>query len=202
MSVGTENLLNREKWLKEVLGSIPSGSRILDAGAGELKYREYCPHLEYVSQDFAQYDGQGDGNALQTGQWEQSKIDIISDIVAIPEPDCSFDAVMCIEVLEHVPDPISAVMELTRLLKQDGILILTVPFASLTHFSPYHYYSGFNSYFFKYHFPKINLKLESVIKNGNYFEYIAQEIYRLPKVASNYCKTNFNIFDKIAARLI
>ena len=55
--------------------------------------RDFCSHLDYLSQDFAQYDGSGDGSGLQTGSWDQSKIDIVSDIIDIPEPAESFDAV-------------------------------------------------------------------------------------------------------------
>lgn len=118
--VGTQNQSNREAWLEKTLKNIPSGSRILDAGAGELKYKPLCQHLNYVSQDFAQYNGEGDGKGLQTGAWDQTKLDIISDITAIPEPDGSFDAVMCIEVFEHLPEPIKAIKEFSRLLKGGG----------------------------------------------------------------------------------
>src|SRR4029453_4432624 len=58
--VGLENVRNREQWLECVLAEIPAGSRILDAGAGEQQYKRFCRHLQYVSQDFAQYDGKGD----------------------------------------------------------------------------------------------------------------------------------------------
>ena len=117
---GTRNQATREAWLERTLASIPAGSRILDAGAGELQYKRFCSHLQYVSQDFGQYDGQGDGIGLQKGSWDQSRLDIISDITAIPEPDASFDAIMCIEVLEHLPAPVDALRELIRLLKPGG----------------------------------------------------------------------------------
>ena len=131
------NQQNREIWLEEALKKIPTGSRILDAGAGELRYKEFCEHLNYVSQDFAQYNGEGDSKGLQTGTWDQTKLDIISDITEIPELDDSFDAIMCVEVFEHLPDPTLAIKEFARLLKSGGTLIITAPFCSLTHFAPY-----------------------------------------------------------------
>jgi len=118
-TVGTNNLFIREQWLEQTLNGITPGSRILDAGAGEQKYRKYCTHLNYVSQDFGKFDGVGDNHGFQTQKWEQTGLDIISDIISIPEPDSSFDAIMCIEVFEHLPEPIKAIEELSRLLKPE-----------------------------------------------------------------------------------
>ena len=131
----------RNRWLAETLAAIPPQLRILDAGAGELRNKKLCAHLNYVSQDFCQYEGKGDAQGLQTGAWDTSKIDLVCDIVNIPEPDASFDVVLCSEVFEHLPDALKALDEFGRLLRPGGKLILTVPFASLVHFAPYHYAS-------------------------------------------------------------
>ena len=183
---GTQNLANREAWLERTLGKIPSGQRILDAGAGEAQYKRFCAHLDYVSQDFGQYDGQGDGVGLQIGEWDQSQIDIVCDITDIPEPGASFDAVMCIEVLEHLPDPISALRELTRLLRPGGTLILTAPFCCRTHFAPYFYQTGFSRYFYEYWLGELGFEIEEMQYNGNFFEYLAQELRSLLPVAQRY----------------
>ncbi|HMM71403.1 MAG TPA: hypothetical protein PKC22_04150, partial [Rhodocyclaceae bacterium] len=82
----------RQRWLRETLAGLPSGLRILDAGAGELRNKPLCAHLDYVSQDFGQYEGRGNQAGLQTGAWDTSRIDIVSDIADIPQPDASFDA--------------------------------------------------------------------------------------------------------------
>ncbi|MRR36812.1 SAM-dependent methyltransferase, partial [bacterium] len=146
---GTHNESTREDWLEQALREIPAGSRILDAGAGELRYRKFCCHLEYVSQDFAQYDGRGDTVGLHSGSWDQTKLDIVSDITAIPEPDGSFDAILCVEVLEHLPDPLAALREFARLLRSGGQLVVTAPFCSLTHLAPYFFSTGFSRYFYE-----------------------------------------------------
>jgi len=196
--IGTANLSFREEWLKNKINEIPDGFRILDAGAGELKYKKLCSHLNYVSQDFLKYDGKGNKKGLQTGNWQQENIDIISDIIKISEKKGSFNAIMCIEVFEHLPDPISVIKEFNRLLKYKGILLLTAPFASLTHFAPFHYYSGFNKYFFEKYLTDFNFKIEEIIPNGNFFEYISQELRRLPFILENYCFKKINIRDKLA----
>ena len=198
--VGTQNKANRDAWLEGTLKRIPAGSRILDAGAGEQQYKKFCTHLNYVSQDFAQYNGEGDGRALQTKKWDNSNLDITSDISTIPEPDASFDAIMCIEVFEHLPEPILAIKEFSRLLKPDGHLILTAPFCSLTHMAPYHFYSGYNRYFYEKHLVDYGFEIIELTENGNFFEYLAQELRRLPKVSRDYSKVRFSPFDYIAQR--
>lgn len=45
----------------------------------------------------------------------------------LPYDDASFDAVACVEGLEHVENPQSAVREFARLLKAGGQLVVTVP---------------------------------------------------------------------------
>ena len=129
-----ENETNRNVWLEKVLTDLPTGLRILDAGAGQLRNKPFCQHLNYVSQDICQYDGTGDSKGLQTGIWDTSHIDLVCDISDISEPDSSFDVILCSEVFEHLPEPVSALTEFGRLLKPGGKLILTAPFASFVHF--------------------------------------------------------------------
>lgn len=185
-AVGRGNLRTREAWLREALGSIPSGSRILDAGAGELKYKSFCQHLDYVSQDFGQYDGVGNSVGFQTGTWDNSRLDIVSDILNIPVPAHSFDAIMCIEVFEHIPQPIDAIGEFSRILRPGGTLVLTAPVCSLTHFAPYYFYNGFSRYFYEAALGKHSFRVVEISSNGNYFEYIAQELRRLPEVSKSW----------------
>jgi ubiquinone/menaquinone biosynthesis C-methylase UbiE len=201
-TVGTYNEINRIDWLEKTLAVIPSGARILDAGAGEQQFKRFCSHLEYVAQDFAQYDGQGNSSGLQMGAWDQTQLDIICDIAAIPEPDASFDAIMCIEVFEHLPNPILAIKEFARLLKGGGQLIITAPFCSLTHFAPYHYSTGFNSYFYEKHLNENGFEIIELTTNGNFFEYLAQELQRVPWVAEQYCKDRMNTLEKFSTRIL
>lgn len=189
------NELSRQSWLKRTLAQLSAGSRILDAGAGELKNRQYCGHLEYVSQDFCQYGGQqGVGGAINEGlqckSWNTSRIDLVSDITGIPAPDASFDAILCSEVLEHVPEPTHVLDEFARLLKPGGPLILTAPFASLVHMAPYHYCSGFSRYWYEHHLPARGFHIEKLIANGDWFAYTEQELMRLgsmERLRGNWC---------------
>lgn len=44
-----------------------------------------------------------------------------------PLPDASFDGAVCVEVMEHLFDPLSAARELNRVLKPGGVLVATTP---------------------------------------------------------------------------
>lgn len=50
------------------------------------------------------------------------------DITKLTFPDASFGAVMCFEVLEHVPDYRAGISEISRVLRPGGKLVMTVPF--------------------------------------------------------------------------
>lgn len=192
INVGGENVLTRESWLEKTLKTIEEGKTILDAGAGELQYKKFCDHLNYISQDFGQYDGKGDKIGKQTGEWDNSKLDIVSDILSIPLDANSVDAIMCIEVFEHIPDPIRATQELIRILKPGGHIIITAPFASLTHFSPYHFYTGFNRYFYEFLANTYGIEILDLTPNGSFYDFLAQENYRLKKVSKQYSNVDIS----------
>jgi ubiquinone/menaquinone biosynthesis C-methylase UbiE len=197
---GTTNEQDREKWISETLQKIPKGLTILDAGAGESQFKKYCSHLKYISQDFGQYNGTGD-IGLQEGSWDNTKLDIVSDITAIPLPDGAVDAVLCTEVFEHIPDPLSALKEFKRLVKPGGYLIITAPFASLTHFAPYHFASGFSRFFYEKHLPENGFAIGDLALNGNYFEFLAQENRRIKSMALKYSGRKINIIEKAIIHL-
>ena len=201
-NVGTGNSSFREEWLKVVLSEIPKGKKILDAGAGESQYKIYCEHLDYTAQDFAMYDGVGDSKGIQKEKRDYSNLDIVSDITSIPIENDYFDAVMCIEVFEHLPNPIEALLELNRVLKPGGKLILTAPFASLTHYSPYHYATGFNKYFYEHHLKNIDHESIRIEANGNYFEFLAQEVRRINTVSQKYSGKKTNLLVKLGINIV
>lgn len=59
--------------------------------------------------------------------------DIIGDIHNLPLADKSYDAIICIAVLEHVENPIQAFKEMFRVLKPGGYLFVYVPFLYYYH---------------------------------------------------------------------
>lgn len=50
-----------------------------------------------------------------------------SDAAHVPLPSASFDGLLCLDVLEHVPDERGTLDEIARLLRPGGTLVLSVP---------------------------------------------------------------------------
>lgn len=169
------NPLKREAWVKKQLAQIPSGFRILDVGCGGQPFRKYCFHLEYYACDF----GKLNEKSIIEGRY--GYLDYICDICCIPVKDASFDAILCTEVLEHVPDPVHAIKEMYRILRPGGYLILTAPLGSFLHQTPYHFYGGFTPYWYENFLQEdfIDLKIES---NGSFLMYFGQECQRLTRL--------------------
>ena len=174
----------REAWIAQQLQSIANGQSLLDVGAGECAYKKYCPHLEYLAQDIAEYDGLGD-EGLHTGKWDTSQLDFVCDLYDIPE-DRQFDVVFCSEVLEHVVDPVRAIEKMARLAGQGGKLIITAPFNSLTHFAPHHHCTGFSKYFYQFHLERLGFEITELTPNGGYFDFMDQELGRVSRARRSY----------------
>lgn len=169
-----ETYARRRRFVISCLASLPRGARLIDVGAGTGRYREHCAHLGYVSQDFCQYDGAGDGAGFQSGDWDTSRIDLVSDITHIPVPDGTFDAALCTDVLEHVPDANAALREIRRIVRPGGKIIITVPTQSDAHQTPFFFSGGYSTYWFARVFEgcPIEMSFES-----EYFETIDQKLY-------------------------
>lgn len=130
------NVKTKNRWIEEQLRSIPKGASIIDIGAGMLYWKKYCGHLKYTSQDFCQYNPQDNNIGLQNGVWEYPHIDIICDICSIPVGDNSYDALLCTEVLEHVPNPNLAMKEMLRIVKPGGGAYFNIPFCQFNPYGP------------------------------------------------------------------
>ena len=167
------NQAERDRWVASQAKRIPAGSRVLDIGAGACQYRPLFAHCRYEAHDFAQlppdalFAGVGYGN-----------IDYVSDVTAIPVADASFDAALCTEVLEHVPDPVAALREFARILKVGGRLLLSAPLASGIHQAPYHFYAGFTPFWYRKFLGEVGFDVVSIEDNGGFFKFYGQESQR------------------------
>ncbi len=163
-----------------------------------LRYRQtggswvVCPRLSNQrnhgprDKDFGEYESEENNKGLHVDDWDYGKLDHVCDIINIPEKDHSFDAILCTEVIEHIPYPHLAIEEFSRLLRPGGTLLLSAPFLSLTHFAPYHFSTGFNRYYYETLLPKAGFEVNEISCNGNFFELVAQEVRRVSSVADRY----------------
>jgi SAM-dependent methyltransferase len=86
------------------------GLRVLDVGCGDRPYET----LLAGAAEIVGFDVPGNPHA-----------DLHGSIDAIPVDEASFDVVLCLQVLEHVPDPAAAVRELRRVVKLGGRVLLS-----------------------------------------------------------------------------
>lgn len=105
------------------LGYVVRG-KTLDIGAGLKPFQGYFESSEYITLDMDR----------------SLKPDIIGSILALPFPDQSLDSIVCLEVLEHIPDTKKAVCEIARTLRPGGILLLSAPMHWPLHYEPEDYF--------------------------------------------------------------
>lgn len=148
---------------------------MLDVGAGPARYRDLFVHCDYKTQDFKKLTP---AQAKWSEAADYGDIDYVSDISDIPVPDGSFDVVLCTEVLEHVPEPIDAIREISRILRPGGRLLLTAPQRSGRHQAPHHYYGGFTPQWYRTILPRYGLTVDSVEANGGFFRAYGEETQR------------------------
>lgn len=168
------NQADRDRWVIEKARSLPPGSTVLDVGAGTCLYQSYFAQCIYKTHDFKQYEGYRDNREGSYGA-----IDFVSDITAIPVADNSFDFILCTETLEHVPEPVEAFREMSRILKPNGRMFLTAPAMSGLHQLPYHFYSGYTPSWYRHFGEKFGLRVLEIVPNGGFFKLLAQECARV-----------------------
>jgi SAM-dependent methyltransferase len=92
--------------------------RVLEAGCGSATHFHFGEDAELVGLDIS--PSQLARNPLVSGR-------VLADVQACPLATGSFDAAVCWEVLEHVPDPGRALRHLSRVLRPGGLLVIAVP---------------------------------------------------------------------------
>ncbi len=170
-----DNQYARDIFVLNELKKITKGKSILDAGCGSQRYKDYCSHLRYFSQDFGKYktDQKIMIGAKRKSLYQYGKLDYISDIWNIPEKKNSFDVILCTEVLEHIPYPNETIKEFYRILKPNGKLILTAPSNCLRHFDPFFFYTGFSDRWYRKILGQYGFKINTIVAVGDYYLWLA-----------------------------
>lgn len=103
------------------------GQKILDIGAGRQTIQRHLPDdSQYISLDYYQ---------TSTG-WYHVQPSMYGDGQRLPIASNSFDTLLLLDVLEHLPLPELCLSEAYRVLKPEGKLIIQVPFLYPLHDVP------------------------------------------------------------------
>ncbi len=104
--------------------------RLLDVGCGEQPYRGLlAPKVD-------RYIGLEHPATLHPNP----AIDILGDAMSLPFKSGSFETVLSLQVLEHVPEPALKLAEIGRVLVPGGHLILAAPHIWSVHEAPHDYF--------------------------------------------------------------
>lgn len=116
-------------FLRAAIAKLPPGSQVLDVGAGDSPYRELFAGHVYRTTDWA-------GSFYEPNH----EVDIVAPAHDLPLEDGSLDAVICTQVLEHVPEPSEALTEFLRVLRPGGHVVISTPLTWYLHETPHDYY--------------------------------------------------------------
>ena len=142
--------------------SVPAGSAVVDAGAGEAPYAEFFSHCRYVTVDWDRSPHPGAARA-----------DVLASLDRLPFEDDEFDAALCTQVLPNVPEPVAMLRELGRVLKPGAGLWLTSSFVWQVHEEPHDYYR-FTPYGLRHVCERAGFVDVAVRPLGGYFTTVAQ----------------------------
>jgi ubiquinone/menaquinone biosynthesis C-methylase UbiE len=119
------DMVRRRRLVREALGAAP-GERILDVGCGPGFYvRELLDEVGETGSVLA-VDASPDMLALARARCEgHGNVMFESgNAVALPADGGQFDAALCVQVMEYVPDPPAALAEMHRVLRPGGRVII------------------------------------------------------------------------------
>lgn len=126
---------------KEVLSGYSLYGRCLDAGCGEGLYSDF---LEYFKQIFKIINLDiGLSCISQEKRNNPRHIFIRGSLTHLPFANDTFDCCLCSEVIEHINEDTAAVLELGRVIKPEGLLLMSVPLLCAPH-SPGHIRKGYS----------------------------------------------------------
>lgn len=120
--------LNRELILRMAVEHSSSGSCVLDVGCG---IGEYILYLQKEGRKCIGVDPLWDTSLLRArknAEIEGLDIHLCQSLgESLPVKSNSFDMVLCISTLQHVRDSSQTLCEIRRVLKNDGLILISVP---------------------------------------------------------------------------
>lgn len=189
----------RKGLYRHIIALAPSvQGRILDVGCGSKPYQKYFNSSEYIGLEI-------EGRNKHAEHHYDGK--------TFPFKDGEIDSVLTSQVLEHVFNPDEFLSEINRVMKERGILLLTVPFVWDEHEQPFDY-ARYSSYGLRHLLESHGFDIIEHGKSMDYVRVIFQMInaYIYKKTVTKNGKLNllftlmlmapFNILGEIVGRIL
>jgi len=153
-------LSNNNAVLKKNIKKYVHG-KVIDLGCGSQTYRHSLnKNIKYYSLDIEK---------------RTSDVDFVSNIMNMHIVKSeTFNSAMCFSVLEHVKNPAKAAKEIHRILKNDGVVIITVPHISRIHEAPHDYFR-FTNFGIEALLRDANFEIISTHATGGLFSFLAHQ---------------------------
>jgi SAM-dependent methyltransferase len=144
----------------ELIGQLKG--TILDIGCGSKPYEEFCVCDKYI------------GLEIDDGRDNRGKdADFYYEGNLMPFEPNTIDSILTSQVFEHVSAPDEFLKEINRVLKTDGLLLLSVPFVWDEHEQP-HDYTRYTSFGIKHILSKHGFEVLELKKTANNFRTLVQ----------------------------
>ena len=152
--------------LREVSHRVKPG-RLLDVGCG-MK-----PYESLLAQHDSRYYGTDWPVTMKGSYGGSTRADFFSDSMVLPFPKGTFDTIVSTQVLEHVRQPEIVIPEMARVLKPNGVLILSAPMTWPLHEEPHDYYR-YTLHGLRHLLKKSDFEILDEIPRGNNWTTMAQ----------------------------
>lgn len=158
----------------------------LDVGCGNKPYEHLFDVSKYIGLDL-----------ITSIHNVHAFADIFFNGKHLPIKDDIIDTVICNQVLEHVFEPDMFLAEINRVLKNNGIILISLPFVWDEHEQPYDYarYSSFGiKYLLQKHGFSINLHIRTVNDFSLFAQLLNLYIYKLVYKKKGFVKKCVTLF--------
>lgn len=158
--------------------------QLVDIGCGRMPYRKELEPLvdSYIGVDHPE---------VSKLYHSSVRPDVLADAKKLSFRNSSFDIALLFQVLEHVDSPERVIKEAARVLKPNGVLIISLPFFYPLHDMPYDW-GRYTSTALRSFIDEASLHLVKIKAQGGFFEFWLQMLNTfLVKRINDILLTNF-----------